>query len=67
MKIKVNGSTMEIEEGINIICLIKKLNIKNIDSVVIEYNEDILENILFEKTILRENDNLEIVSFVGGG
>ena len=35
--------------------------------VAVELNRDILPKALYESTILREGDALEIVHFVGGG
>lgn len=37
------------------------------DAVVVEYNKKILKTDSFKKTELRENDMLELLSFVGGG
>lgn len=39
----------------------------NIDFVAIEYNERILPKANYASTILNDGDNVEIVSFVGGG
>lgn len=35
--------------------------------IAVEYNGDILERAAFDKVILKEDDIVEIVSFVGGG
>lgn len=67
MKIKINGEYKQVSDGSNIIALLESLNIKDITKIVVEHNGDIIEYMQYETTILKENDNVEIVSFVGGG
>ncbi len=66
MKIIINGKTEELEAGTTIIFL---LSLKELspDSVVVELNETIIETEYYSKTVLKENDRLEVLSFVGGG
>ncbi len=64
--IKVNGENKVIPQGISILKLLESLQI-NKDRVVIEINKQILKKEVFDSTNLSENDQLEIVTFVGGG
>ena len=64
--IKINGEDKSIPRNISILKLIESLKI-NKDRVVIELNKNILKKDLFDSTLLSENDQLEIVTFVGGG
>ena len=64
--IKVNGEDKSIPQNISILKLMESLKI-NKDRVVIELNKNILKKELFDSTLLSENDELEIVTFVGGG
>ena len=64
--IKVNGEDKVIPQNISILKLIESFKI-NKDRVVIELNNRILKEDLFDLTLLSENDQLEIVTFVGGG
>ena len=64
--IKVNGEDKSIPQNISILELIESFKI-NKDRVVIEFNKNILKKDLFNSTLLSENDELEIVTFVGGG
>ena len=64
--IKVNGEDKSIPQNISILKLIESLKI-NKDRVVIELNKNILKKEQFDSTLLSENDELEIVTFVGGG
>ena len=64
--IKVNGEDKFIPQSISILKLIESFKI-NKDRVVIELNKKILKKDLFDSTLLSENDELEIITFVGGG
>ena len=64
--IKVNGEDKSVPQNISILKLIESFKI-NKDRVVIELNKNILKKDLFDFTLLSENDELEIVTFVGGG
>lgn len=64
--IKVNGEDKVIPQDISILKLLESLKI-NKDRVVIEMNKQILKKELFDSTSLSNNDQLEIVTFVGGG
>ena len=66
MLIKINGENKFIPQCISILKLLETLTI-NKDRVVIELNKKIVSKSTFQDTILTENDELEIVTFVGGG
>ena len=66
MKIQVNGDPMEVAEGIKLTDLIKQLKLKP-ELVVVELNLNILKKEELATTVLREQDQVEIVHFVGGG
>lgn len=66
MQIKVNGQLVELAEMLTITDFIKSKNLKP-DSLVIQYNYKILKREEWSHTILKENDELEILNFVGGG
>jgi sulfur carrier protein len=66
LKLKVNGDLMEIEGQTSISDLLLKLDVKS-PRVAVECNLEIVPKVDYGTTILKENDNLEIVAFVGGG
>jgi sulfur carrier protein len=66
MEIKVNGETIEIEDGLAIGQLLAQLNIEN-RNLAIEYNGEFLDGEDLEKIVIAGGDKLEIVRFVGGG
>ncbi len=66
MKARINGESVEIREGATVE---EFLGARKIDfaAVVVEYNGKILKRQEWGAVAVRENDTLEIVSFVGGG
>ncbi|KJS87048.1 MAG: thiamine biosynthesis protein ThiS [Peptococcaceae bacterium BICA1-8] len=66
MQIKVNGLLMEVVDYLNIMDLIQFKNLDP-DTLVIQYNLEIIKKDEWATIILKENDELEILSFVGGG
>ncbi len=64
--IKINGENKIIPLNTSILELLESLKI-NKDRVVIEMNKKILKKESFDSILLKEEDQLEIVTFVGGG
>jgi sulfur carrier protein len=66
MNLKINGKEESISNTANLqdLILSKKLCI---DKIVVEYNSIILPKEKWPQTFLKDNDSLEIISFVGGG
>ena len=69
MKIKVNGEEKTIELDQENALLSKALISMGYkpNTVVVELNNLIINSLRWEKVNLKEGDNLEIVSIVGGG
>ena len=69
MKIKVNGEEKKIELGQENILLSTALNSMGYkpNTIVVELNNLIINSIKWEEVKLKDGDNLEIVSIVGGG
>ena len=66
IKIKVNGKKIQFNKKISIKTLLNKLKIP-IKMVAIELNKKILDKSKINKIYIKENDNIEIVHFIGGG
>ncbi len=69
MKIKVNGEEKIIEldqENALLSIALHSMGYKP-NTIVVELNSLIINSIKWEKVKLKEGDNLEIVSIVGGG
>ena len=69
MKIKLNGEEKNIELDQENALLSKALNSMGYrpNTVVVELNNLIINSINWGKVSLKDGDNLEIVSIVGGG
>ena len=69
MKIKVNGEEKKIELDQENALLSKALNLMgyNPNTIVVELNNLIINSLNWETVKLKDGDNLEIVSIVGGG
>ena len=66
IKIKVNGKFKSIPVNYKISDLVKELKIP-LKKVAIELNQEIMDKKRTSKIILKKNDNIEIVHFIGGG
>ncbi len=63
---KVNGEIFEFREGMTVSNLIAEMDFSEA-MVAVELNLDILPRDSFSSTVLKENDFIEVVRFVGGG
>ena len=66
IKIKINGKYMLIKRKTSVQDLIKALKIP-IRKIAIEMNREILDKKKLNKKMLKNNDSIEIVHFIGGG
>ena len=66
IKIKVNGKKTLLNKNDSVQKLTKKLNIP-LNKVAIELNRKILDKKKLKNIKLSNNDNIEIVHFIGGG
>jgi sulfur carrier protein len=62
----INGQERDIEAGISVHQLLNKLELQA-GRVVVELNFEIVEKSLYKETILNKEDQIEIISFMGGG
>ena len=66
IKIKVNGKYQQFDTNKSLYDLIKKLKI-SINKVAIEKNKKIVDKKRLKNIILKNNDKIEVVHFIGGG
>ena len=65
-KIQLNGKKIVIKSNYSILDLLKKYKLAN-KKVAIEHNGTIVSKTNYKKKILKNNDQVEIVHFIGGG
>lgn len=63
---KVNGKEFEFKTDMTISKLLENIGVKK-DRVVVEINLNIIENNQYDSYIVREEDVIEVIRFVGGG
>jgi len=66
VKVNVNGEATDVREGTTILAFIEGKGIKP-GTVVVEYNLEIAPRKTWGSVKLAAEDQLQIVSFVGGG
>ena len=65
-KIQLNGDPYEINDRTNLNELLNKLKIQK-NKVAIEVNGEIIQKDKYQNLVLRKDDKVEIVHFIGGG
>jgi len=66
IKVFLNGKSKTIDEKTNLNLLLKELSIES-NKVAIEINGIVVSKNDYEKKIIKKNDKIEIVHFIGGG
>ncbi len=66
MNIILNGKKTELEVAMTVAELLEFKGIE-LERVIVEYNYDILVKDDWKTTLLNEDDNVEVLRFVGGG
>ena len=65
-KIQLNGKKVVTKSNYSILDLLKKYKLAN-KKVAVEHNGKIIPKAKLKKKILKNNDKIEIVHFIGGG
>lgn len=63
--VKINGQDYD-NAGSSVAEFLERENY-NVKHIVVEYNLEIIPKEQYEQTILKDGDEVEIVSFMGGG
>lgn len=66
MKLTVNGKVLEFQDELSVARLVEKKGFKP-ENIIIELNYDIIQREKWDETILKQDDHLEVLTFVGGG
>lgn len=66
MRIEVNGEPREVPDGCTIAGLLDLLEVR-MKGVAVERNREVVPRAEHAATTLEENDQLEVVTLVGGG
>ena len=66
MKIVVNGKDLEVTDGLSVEALLTHLGVKR-QYTAVAVNREVTPKSVYEATVLREGDRVEIVRPMGGG
>ena len=66
IKITLNGKPNKIKAGITVSELLEKWRMRP-EVVTVELNEDILQKLDYETTVIKNGDKVEFVFYMGGG
>ncbi len=66
IKIKLNGKISMVSNNLTLLDYIKKLKIP-LNKVAVELNYEIIDKNKLNNFIIKKNDKIEIVHFIGGG
>ena len=68
MKLQINGENESLDvETLTVSELLKLKEVKMPEMVSVELNGDILDRNDFDSTLVKENDDVEFLYFMGGG
>lgn len=62
----LNGKTIDLKKDISVEQLLKDYDL-NPQKVVVEVNMEILDDEVYSTYLLKNEDTVEVISFVGGG
>ena len=62
----VNGDAVEFDGEISVSALLERLEVKT-GAIAVEVNREIISKSGYSEHVLRDGDQIEIVTFVGGG
>ena len=66
MNLRINGEDREVVDNLSLKELVTQLNLTP-ERIAIELNQNVVRRADWPSTVLKENDLVEIVHFVGGG
>ncbi|NQT01884.1 MAG: sulfur carrier protein ThiS [Planctomycetes bacterium] len=67
MNLVINGKETNITDGLTVNQLLAQENVQMPDMVSVELNGQILKRTRFEEMVLKDDDKVEFVYFMGGG
>ena len=67
MKVTIAGNTKESAEGITLAQLVIDEKVENPEYVTVTVNDEFVENHDLENVVVKANDNIEFLYFMGGG
>ncbi|MFL0252415.1 sulfur carrier protein ThiS [Clostridium neuense] len=67
MTLKINGKEKELEKSLTVSEILVHENVEMPDMVTVQLNGEYLDRNKFDETVLKENDEIDFLYFMGGG
>ena len=67
MKVTIAGNVKDIAEGTTLAQLVIDEKVENPEYVTVTFNDEFVENHDLENVVIKENDNIEFLYFMGVG
>ena len=67
MKVTIAGNVKDIAEGITLAQLVIDEKVENPEYVTVTVNDEFVENHDLANVVVKENDNIKFLYFMGGG
>ena len=67
MKVTIARNVKDIAEGTTLAQLVIDEKVENPEYVTVTVNDEFVENHDLENVVIKENDNIEFLYFMGGG
>lgn len=67
MKVTIAGNVKDIAEGITLAQLVIDEKVENPEYVTVTVNDEFVENHDLANVVVKANDNIEFLYFMGGG
>jgi sulfur carrier protein len=67
MELKINGKDKSVPDALNVSGLLGACGVEKPEMVSVELNGEILSRESFNETMLKNNDTVEFLYFMGGG
>lgn len=67
MNITINGDAKEIPEALTVSALLLHEKVESPEMVSVQVNEDFIEQDQYATLVLKENDAVDFLYFMGGG
>ena len=67
MKLTINGEAKELRDGLSITELLVVENVEMPEMVSVQLNDEFLKQDEYAATIVKENDDINFLYFMGGG
>lgn len=67
MTLKINGKEKELEKSLTVSEILVHENVEMPDMVTVQLNGEYLDRNKFDEIVLKENDEIDFLYFMGGG